>query len=117
MYLIPFLQKEGFDWIFMSDGGKRIWEGDGTVEEIVKMYFNDNGLWGSVVSCKKDVLLFEVNEETSLSAFYTTLEDVPSDVHAWRPFFWIEGADPERRQTSLGSFGSAAKLGEVLGRT
>lgn len=122
MFLIPYVRKSGLSLVFLSDGGKRIWETaaeDETLEpeEFVREYFESNGLWGSVrPSPRKDVLLFEVDTtKTRLVEFYSSVDEfVPAGADVWRPFFWLEGGEREREMMSLGRFGTAADLGLLL---
>jgi hypothetical protein len=119
MYLIPYVRKTGLSLVFLSDGGKRLWETEETLapEEYIQEYFEPNGLRGRLQpSPRKDVILFEVDTAmTRLEEFYSLLDEtVPAGVDLWRPFFWVEGAEPERRLMSLGRFGTAADLGLLL---
>jgi hypothetical protein len=119
MFLIPYICKSNLSLVFLADEGKKIWETEETLtsEQYVREYFEPNGLWGSVrPSPRKDVLLFEVDTvKTRLVEFYSTMdESVPAGADVWRPFFWLEGGEPERQQMSLGRFGSAADLGKLI---
>ena len=119
MFLVPYIRKSGLSLVFLSDGGKRLWETEETLvpEEYVKEYFEPNGLRGRLRSSpRKDVILFEVDTSTTrLEEFYSMLDEtVPMGADVWRPFFWLEGAEPERRLMSLGQFGTAADLGLLL---
>ena len=119
MYLIPYVRKSGLSLVFLSDGGKRLWETEEVLpaEEYVTEYFEPNGLRGRLLpSPRQDVILFEVDMTmTRMEEFYSLLdENVPTGADVWRPFFWVEGAEPERRQMSLGRFGTAAELGELI---
>ena len=119
MFLVPYIRKPGLSLVFLADGGKQIWEIDEALapEECVREYFEANGLWGTLrPSPRKDVLLFEVDTtKTRLVEFYSSVDEfVPAGADVWRPFFWLEGGEPERQQISLGRFGTAADLGHLL---
>ena len=119
MYLLPYIQQPSLYFLFLADGGMRMWETDApcTPEEAVREYFEPNGLYGTVKPCKRgDVVLFEVNPKTThLRDFWHWLDEgAPAGADLWRPFFLLEGAGPERAALPLGRFGSLGTVIDLL---
>ena len=119
-------------WVFMSDGGKTIWETDEDTcseEEILEEYILANGFKGRALGVKDGCYLFEVDDETTkLSEFYswtdfTKKEEEPSG-YTWRPFFWIDDAEPSNSDNwgwekeadgmSIEKFGTVKRLWDLL---
>lgn len=139
MYLLPYkLEKISLNppvwrlWVFMTAGGKQVWETDAEdsekpVDTLVQEYCIENELLGSVKKSNDEVILYEL--ETLGSSFYTwndflvKNQSPTTDSEVWRPFFWIgemPGKEDEYewltacQKISLGKFGTLDKLWLVL---
>lgn len=135
MFIIPYLSIHPTNltaeppaevvWVFLSNGGKAVWETDALSEkpdssEIVATYLTPNGIHGKVTKFTPDYLLYEVDRTTTnLKNFYSWYDTNHGD-DVWRPFTWIGSADDEwkwaeaTRRISLGKFGTVETLFAAL---
>ena len=110
MYIIPFYTrtKQGeitksieltVCWIFMKEGGKKIWKtekGNENIDDIVKEYIHENGFYGKVIQQKGNTIYFEVDtEKTQVNDYYRWLDDADENTDMWRPWFFFTGSTIE----------------------
>ena len=95
-------------WIFMSEGGTKLWKTDEdsiSNKEMIEQYLAPNGFYGRVTCAKGGVLYYEVNPDTmNMCDFYIWTEFLASGntptsgIDIWRPFLWLgdkPGCDDE----------------------
>ena len=137
MYIVPYMldppikSKAGFHLfkaqVFLANGGK-VWEEEGTPQEIVDTHLTPNGIHGKITSTKKNCLMFKMDNKTDFSDLYKWEEFLQeakdiSDVFVLRPFIWIGdkpgesdewGWKEECDTLSLGRFGTLTYLWSML---
>jgi len=140
MYLIPFFIENPKNislgckmwkcWVFMTNGGKELWEiPDTPIEIIVKTHFEENNIYGKYIpTTRKDIVLYEIDtKQTCISDFYTwndILQGTECKHEIWRPFFWVGsthygdadewGWKEGLKDIRIGTFGSVDILWKVL---
>lgn len=124
-------------WIFLSEAGTQIWKAEeaevpdqATIES---EYFEANGFYGrtTLFNTEQGICAFEVDTlKTKFADFYMWTDflqkqqPIPQGCDIWRPFFWVGSREfgtqdewnwqSETSEISLGSFGTAADLWQVL---
>jgi len=140
MYIIPYVlelpaeSKSDFKvwtaWVFLQDGGQKVWYADETsIEEIKREYLEPNNFIGEIC-VKGDCVLVKIDPvKTKLSDFYIWTEflargeQIPK-CDLWRPFVWIGELNPgvsddwewneECKKLPLGQFGSLFRFWSLL---
>jgi hypothetical protein len=123
-------------WVFLTNGGTEVWKTDeeeSNQTTVESEYFEANGVHGQTTLFDTDqgICLFEIDTtRTHFADFYMWTDflqknqTVPPGCDIWRPFFWVGSHElgvkdewnwqSETSDLSLGSFGTATDLWQVL---
>lgn len=89
-------------WVFMKEGGRKIWKTDGNdtnIESIIQEYLVENGFFGNVKEVIQDTIYYEIDTtKTQVDNYYRWLEDDTEEMDIWRPWFLVEGGKIEENK-------------------